>query len=76
MEDQNVLKDLLQQAMSTHLAFNMTSLENKPKIYKDWLTKAGQFYNVILHLKKLCSGNHHYIPSGGYCSIFCSIAPY
>jgi len=46
VEDENVLKDLLRQAVSTDLAFKMTSLENEPKMYKDWLTKAGQFYNV------------------------------
>ena len=44
--DENVLKDMLRQAVSTDFAFKMTSLENKPKMYKDWLTKAGQFYNV------------------------------
>jgi len=42
------------------------SLENKPKTYKDWLTKAGQFFDVTQRLKKLCSGNHSYIPFGGY----------
>jgi len=46
VEDENVLKDFLRQAVSTDLAFKMTSLENKPKTYKDWLTKAGQFYDV------------------------------
>jgi len=66
VEDQNVLKDMLRQAVSTDLAFKMTSLENKPKMYKDWLTKAGQFYNVTQQLKKLQSGNHAYVPSGEY----------
>jgi len=46
VEDENVLKDLLRQAVSTDLAFKMTSLENELKTYKDWLTKAGQFYDV------------------------------
>jgi len=46
IEDENILKDLLRQAVSTDLAFKMTSLENEPKTYKDWLTKAGQFYDV------------------------------
>jgi len=46
VEDENVLKDLLRQAVSTDLAFKMTSLENEPATYKDWLMKAGQFYNV------------------------------
>jgi len=44
--DENILKDMLRQAVSTDLAFKMTSLENEPKTYKDWLTKAGQFYDV------------------------------
>jgi len=66
VEDKNVLKDMLRQAVSTDLAFKMMSLENEPKTYKDWLTKAGQFYNVIQQLKKLRSGNHIYIPLGGY----------
>jgi len=44
--DENVLKDMLRQAVLTDLAFKMTSLENEPKTYKDWLMKAGQFYNV------------------------------
>jgi len=44
--DKNVFKDMLRQAMSTNLAFKMTSLENKLKMYKDWLMKAGQFFNV------------------------------
>jgi len=39
--DKNILKDMLQQAVSTDLAFKMTFLENEPKMYKDWLTKAG-----------------------------------
>jgi len=66
VEDENVLKDLLRQAVSTDLAFKMMSLENEPKTYKDWLTKTGQFYDVIQRLKKLCSGSHTYVPSGGY----------
>jgi len=66
IEDQNILKDMLRQAVSTDLAFKMTSLKNKPKMYKDWLTKAGQFYDVIQQFKKLQSGNHAYVPSGGY----------
>jgi len=66
VEDENVLKDLLRQAVSTDLAFKMTSLENEPKTYKDWLTKAGQFYDVTQQLKKLRSGSHTYVPSGGY----------
>ena len=37
VEDENVLKDMLRQAVSTDLAFKMTSLENEPKTYKDWL---------------------------------------
>jgi len=63
VEDENVL---LRQAVSTDLAFKMTSLENEPRTYKDWLTKAGQFYNVTQRLKKLHSGSHTYVPSGGY----------
>jgi len=66
VEDENVLKDLLRQAVSTDLAFKMTSLENERKTYKDWLTKAGQFYDVIQRLKKLRSGSHTYVPSEGY----------
>jgi len=66
VEDENVLKDLLRQAVSTDLAFKMTSLENEPKTYKDWLMKAGRFYNVTQRLKKLHSGSHTYVPSGGY----------
>jgi len=46
----------------------MTSLENKLKTYQDWLTKAGQFYDITQQLKKLCSGSHTYVPSGGYWS--------
>jgi len=46
VEDENVLKDMLRQVVSTDLAFKMTSLENEPKTYKDWLMKAGQFYDV------------------------------
>jgi len=67
--DENVLKDMLRQAVSTDLAFKMTSLENKPKRYKDWLMKAGQFYNVTQWLRQLWSGSHTYIPSGGYHSL-------
>jgi len=66
IEDENVLKDLLRQAVSTDLAFKMMFLENEPKTYKDWLTKAGQFYDVTQQLKKLHSGSHTYVPSGGY----------
>jgi len=44
--DENVLKDMLRQVVSTDLAFKMMSLENEPKTYGDWLTKAGQFYDV------------------------------
>jgi len=66
VEDKNVLEDLLRQAVSTDLAFKMTSLENEPKMYKDWLTKAGQWYDVTQRLKKLHSGSHTYVPSGGY----------
>jgi len=57
---------MLRQAVSTDLAFKMTSLENKPKTYKHWLTKAGQFYNVTQQLKKLRSWNHTYVSLGGY----------
>jgi len=57
---------MLRQAVSTNLAFKMMSLENKPKTYKDWLMKAGQFYDVTQQLKKLQSRNHAYVPSGGY----------
>ena len=46
VEDENVLKDMLRQAVFTDLAFKMTSLENELKTYKDWLTKAGQFFDV------------------------------
>jgi len=67
--DENILKVLLRQAVSTDLAFKMTSLENKPKTYKDWLTKAGQFYDVTQCLKKLQSRSHAYIPSGEYQSL-------
>jgi len=67
--DQDVLKDMLRQAVLTDLAFKMTSLENEPKTYKDWLTKAGQFYDVTQRLKKLRSRNHAYVPSGGYRSL-------
>jgi len=67
--DQDVLKDMLRQAVSTDLAFKMMSLENEPKIYKDWLTKASQFYNVTQQLKKLRSGNHAYVSSRGYRSL-------
>jgi len=66
VEDKNILKDMLRQAVSTDLAFKMTSLENELKTYKNWLMKAGQFYNVTQRLKKLRSGNHTYVPSGGY----------
>jgi len=66
VEDENVLKDLLRQAVLTDLAFKMTSLENKLKTFKDWLMKAGQFYDVTQQLKKLCSRSHIYVPSGGY----------
>jgi len=69
VEDKNVLKDMLRQAVSINLAFKMTSLENKPKMYKDWLTKAGQFYDVTQQLKKRHSRNHPYVPSGGYRSL-------
>jgi len=43
---ENVLKDMLKQAVLTDLTFKMTYLENEPKTYKVWLTKAGQFYDV------------------------------
>jgi len=64
--DENILKDMLRQAVLTDLAFKMTSLENEPKTYKDWLTKASQFYDMTQRLKQLRSGSHIYIPSGGY----------
>ena len=64
--DENILKDMLRQAVSTDLAFKMMSLENEPKTYKDWLTKASQFYDVTQQLKKLQSRNHAYVPSRGY----------
>jgi len=44
--DENILKDILRQAVSTDLAFKMMSLEKEPKTYKNWLTKAGQFHDV------------------------------
>jgi len=66
VEDENVLKDLLRQAVSTDLAFKMMSLEKELKTHMDWLTKAGQFYDVTQRLKKLRSGSHTYVPSGGY----------
>ena len=72
VEDENVLKDLLRQAVLTDLAFKMTSLENELKTYKDWLTKAGKFYDVTQRLKKLRSGSHTYVPSGGYRSFLTS----
>ena len=64
--DESILRDMLRQAVSTDLAFKMTSLENEPKTYKDWLMKAGQFYDVIQRLKQLWSGSHTYVPSGEY----------
>jgi len=67
--DENILKDMLRQAVLTDLAFRMMSLENEPKMYKDWLTKAGQFYNVTQRLKKLQFGSYTYVPSGGYQSL-------
>ena len=60
---------ILQKGFLTDLAFKMTSLENKPKTYKDWLAKVGQFYNVTQRLKKLWSRSHSYVPSGGYQSL-------
>jgi len=41
VEDENVLKDMLKQAVSTDLAFKMTSLENKPKTYIQRLDHQG-----------------------------------
>ena len=37
---------MLKQAVSNDLAFKMMSLENKPKMYKDWLIKASQFFDL------------------------------
>ena len=69
IEDENILKDILRQAVSTNLAFKMMSLENELKTYKDWLMKASQFYDVTQWLKKLRSVSHSYIPFGGYRSL-------
>jgi len=52
--------------VSIALTFKMTSLEHELKMCKDWLTKAGQFFNLIQQLKKLCSGNYTYIPLKRY----------
>jgi len=57
---------MLRQAVLTDLAFKMMSLKNEPKTYKDWLTKADQFYDVTQRLKKLQSGSYSYVPSGSY----------
>jgi len=35
VEDHNILKDMLKQAVSADLAFKITSVENKPKMYQD-----------------------------------------
>ena len=54
--DKHILIDLLEKAVSTNLAFKMTVLQEEPTTHKLWLHKAGQFFDAILRMKKLRSG--------------------
>jgi len=65
--DKNILKDMLQQAVSTDLAFKMTFLENELKMYKDWLTKAGHSLMLSSNSRScILVTTPTYVPSGGY----------
>ena len=46
--DEHILIDLLGKAVSTNLAFKMTALLEEPTSHKQWLHKAGQFYDATL----------------------------
>ena len=54
--DKHILIDLLGKVVSANLAFKMTALLEEPTSHKQWLHKAGQFYNTALQMKKLQSG--------------------
>ena len=60
--DKHILIDLLGKAVSANLAFKMTALLEEPTSHKQWLHKAGQFYDATLPMKKL-RGGHNYIPT-------------
>lgn len=54
--------DMLGRAISTNLAFKMTTLLEESKDHKAWLHKAGQFYDATIQMKKLW-GSTQYLPS-------------
>ena len=57
--DEHILIDLLGKAVSANLAFKMTALLEEPTSHKQWLHKAGQFYDAALRMKKLRSGQRY-----------------
>ena len=60
--DEHILIDLLGKAISANLAFKMTALLEEPMSHKQWLHKAGQFYDATLQMKKLHGGTN-YVPT-------------
>ena len=60
--DEFILKDMLRRAVSANLPFKMMALLEELKTHKDWLWKAGQFYDAAICMCKLCGGTS-YIPS-------------
>ena len=54
--NKHILIDLLGKAVSANLAFKMTALQEEPTSHKQWLHKAGQFFDATLRMKKLRSG--------------------
>ena len=57
--DERILIDLLGKAVSANLAFKMTALQEEPTSHKQWLLKAGQFFDAALRMKKLRSGQSY-----------------
>ena len=57
--DEHILIDLLGKAISANLAFKMTALLEEPTSHKQWLLKAGQFYDAAIRMKKLRSGQRY-----------------
>ena len=62
--DKHILKDMLERAVSANLAFKMTALLEEPKIHKEWLHKAGQFYDAAICICKLWGGTNYLSPLG------------
>ena len=61
----HILMDMLGRVVSFNLAFKMTALLEEPKNHKQWLLKAGQFYDAALQMKKLQGGTNYLPPSPG-----------